>query len=122
MGIVSAVGSGDLVAREALVVPIETLPKFNLEVDRLTAGAPLTPEPVRLVVCGLPAALSLTERMAVRVPVAVGVNVTLIEQLPPAPKVEVQVWFSEKSPTLAPVIEILVMVTAVLPRFDNVAA
>src|SRR5436190_33173 len=45
------------------------------------AGAELTavaPEPVRLVLCGLFVALSVTVRVAVRVPVAVGLNVTLI--------------------------------------------
>ena len=67
-------------------------------------------------------ALSLTESVAVRVPAAVGVNVTLIVQLPPAVRVEVQAGLSEKSPILAPVIEILVMVTPVLPRFDSVTA
>jgi hypothetical protein len=49
---------------------------------RLTAGA--VPVPERLTVCGLPAALSEMLTDAVRVPVAVGLNVTLIVQLPPA--------------------------------------
>jgi hypothetical protein len=47
---------------------------------RLTAGA--APVPERLTVCGLPAALSEMLTVAARVPAAVGVNVTLIVQLP----------------------------------------
>ena len=46
---------------------------------RLTA-APV-PVPVKLTVCGLPAALSAMLTVAVRFPGAVGVNVTLIVQL-----------------------------------------
>ena len=40
--------------------------------------------PVRLTVCGLPVALSVTVIVPGCVPVAVGVNVTLIVQLAPA--------------------------------------
>jgi len=40
--------------------------------------------PVRLAVCGLPAALSVMLTEAVRGPGALGVYVTLIVQLPPA--------------------------------------
>ncbi len=50
--------------------------------DKLTEGT--TPVPVRLAVCRLPAALSVIVMAPVRVPVAVGVNLTLIVQLPPA--------------------------------------
>jgi len=39
------------------------------------------PVPVRLEVCGLPIALSLTLSVPVLVPTAVGVNVTLMVQL-----------------------------------------
>src|SRR6266571_4339857 len=50
------------------------------------SGAPvgLSPVPVRLTVCGLPLALSLTAIIAVRAPAAVGLNVTLIVQWAPA--------------------------------------
>ena len=57
--------------------------------ERLTEDAPV---PVRLAVCGLLLALSVTVRVAPRVPVAVGVNVTSMEQLAPAPKVEPQLF------------------------------
>ncbi len=42
------------------------------------------PVPVKLMVCGLPAALSAMETEAVRVPVAVGVKVTLRVHFAPA--------------------------------------
>jgi len=66
----------------ALVVPRVWLPKVRLVAVRLTTGA--VPVPVRLTVCGLPLALSVMLTEAVRVPGAVGVNLTLIVQLPPA--------------------------------------
>ena len=65
-----------------LVVPTDWLPKVRLVAVRLTTGA--VPVPVRLTVCGLPLALSVMLTEAVRVPGAVGVNLTLIVQLPPA--------------------------------------
>ena len=43
----------------------------------------VTPLPVRLAVWGLPLSLSVTVNEALRVPVAVGENVTLIVQLDP---------------------------------------
>ena len=49
---------------------------------RLTAGA--VPVPVKLKLCGLPVALSVTETVAFLPPVAVGVNVTAIVQVPAA--------------------------------------
>src|SRR5215472_13188435 len=42
------------------------------------------PVPVRLAICGLPGALSVTVRSPFRAPIAVGVKVTLIVQLAPA--------------------------------------
>ncbi len=66
----------------ALVLPTCWLPKLRLVLERVTAGAAgATPVPVRLTLCGLPAALSVIDTVPVRVPVAVGVNVTLIVQL-----------------------------------------
>jgi len=44
----------------------------------------LLPVPVRLTDCGLPAALPVMLTNAVRLPLAAGVNVTLIVQLLPA--------------------------------------
>jgi len=56
--------------------------KLTLVVLRLTLGA--VPVPLKLTVCGLPLALSVSVRLPERLPVAVGVNITLITQLPPA--------------------------------------
>ena len=43
---------------------------------------PATPMPVRLTACGLPPALSEMLKVAERVPMPAGVNVTLIMQVP----------------------------------------
>ena len=91
--------------------------------ERLTPGA--VPAPLKLAVCGLPAALSATLSVPLRVPVAVGVKVTLTVQLALAARVEglkgqLLVW--AKSPLLAPVIETLVMVSAELPLLVRVTA
>jgi hypothetical protein len=66
----------------ALVAPTNWFSKLRRGTDRLIAGA--VPVPVRLTVCGLPLALSVSVRLPERLPVAVGVNVTLIKQLLPA--------------------------------------
>jgi hypothetical protein len=81
------------------------------------------PVPVRETLCGLPAALSVTVTLAVRVPIAVGLNVTLIVQLAPAARVlglMGQVVLCAKSPALVPVIPILLMVSAAVPLFVSV--
>ena len=57
---------------------------------RLTAGA--IPVPVRLADCGLLVALSVTVNVPPCVPVAVGVNVTLMVQLEPAATPEPQLF------------------------------
>src|SRR5208337_5382639 len=96
-----------------LVVPTFWLLKVRLVTERL-AVAP-APVPVRVIVCGLPAALSEMLTAAVRVPVAVGVNVTLIVQLPPPATELPQVLVWAKSPALVPVIATLVILKAALP-------
>lgn len=57
-----------------------------------------SPCPLRLMLCGLPVALSVMVTAPTRLPVAVGVNVTLKSQKPPAPKPEPQLLVTEKSP------------------------
>ena len=57
--------------------------KLTLVVLRLALGA--VPVPLKPTTCGLVLALSVSVRLPERLPVAVGVNVTLIVQLPPAP-------------------------------------
>jgi hypothetical protein len=58
------------------------LPKVTLVVLRLTLGA--VPVPLKPTTWGLPLALSVSVRLPERLPVAVGVDVTLITQLLPA--------------------------------------
>jgi len=58
------------------------LPKAKLFGAKLTLDA--APVPERATVCGLPVALSVTVIVPGWLPVAVGVNVTLMEQLAPA--------------------------------------
>src|SRR5512146_122532 len=56
------------------------------------------PVPVRLAVCGLVAALSLTVRVPFRVPPSVGVKVTLMERVVPAASMLPQLLLCPKSP------------------------
>ena len=98
------------------------LPKETEVGERLTPG-PVVPVPLKLAVCGLPVALSATLRVPLRVPVAVGLNVTLMAQLALAARVEglkgqLLVW--AKSPLLVPVMLMLVIVNAELPLLVNV--
>ena len=95
-------------AREALpvfdsvtVCAILVLPTFwfvnvMLLVDKLAVG--LTPVPDKFTICGLPLPLSAIVSVPVRLPVAVGENVTLIAQLAPTTKLLPQVLVSTKSP------------------------
>ena len=55
------------------------------------------PVPIRLTSCGLPGALSVIDSVPVRVPICVGLKVTLIVQLAPAAKLEPQVCVWWKS-------------------------
>ena len=84
----------------------------------LTAGA--VPVPLRLTLWGLPVALSARVMAAVRVPLAVGVKVTLIVQLTPAATLEPQLLVCAKSLALAPETAMLVTLKDVLPEFVRV--
>lgn len=74
------------------------------------------PAPVSAAVCGEPEALSVTVRVPVRLPVAVGVKVTEMVQLWPAATVDPQVLVSAKSPEAA----MVVMASAAAPEFARV--
>ncbi len=85
------------------------------------AGVELRPVPVRGTVWGLPLALSEMLTLAVRVPLAVGVKVTLIVQLTLAATLPPDVGqvvpdASTKSPGFVPVMLMLVMVRVALPK------
>ncbi len=69
--------------------------------------------------------MSVIDTLALRVPVAVGVKVTLMVQEAPAARVldpvgQVLVW--AKSPLLVPLKPMLLMVKAALPLLVNVTA
>lgn len=63
------------------------MPKLRLVGLSVTEGASTIPVPVSGTLCGLPVALSAMLILALRVPVAAGVNVTEIVQLAPAASV-----------------------------------
>jgi hypothetical protein len=90
----------------------------------VTAGAlAAAPVPARPAVCGLPVALSAMLTLAVRAPVAVGLNVTLMAQFAFAASVAGltgQVFVCAKSPALAPVMVTPVIVNAALPVLVSV--
>ena len=85
----------------ALLLPINTPLKLRLVGDSVTAGA--VPVPLKATLCGLPAALSVTLTVDVRVPVLVGVNTTLIVQLALLASVDPQVFVCVKSRRSPPV-------------------
>jgi hypothetical protein len=86
--------------------------------DKVTAGA--TPVPVKLTVCGLFAALSVIETDALFAPTVAGVNVTLILQEAFTARLAPQVFVSENSPLLVPVIAMLEIANVTFPVFVTV--
>ena len=103
----------------ALVVPTATDPKFRKEGTSVALVMPLPPpEPVRLMVCDPPVALSFTVTVAERDPLAEGVKVTVIRQVPSGAMVpelgQVLAEVMAKSPGLAPVSVMLVMFRAMV--------
>ena len=82
------------------------------------AGGTLVP--AKLTNCGLPVALSPMLKAAEREPVAVGVNVTPIEQFPPATTLDPQLLVWRKSLGLVPPTEIPVMLSAALPELVSI--
>ncbi len=80
----------------ALVVLTCWFPNERLVGEKLTAGT--VPVPARLTFCGLLLALSVMVMAPVRVPVAVGVKVTLMVHLAPAATEMPQSLVCAKSP------------------------
>jgi hypothetical protein len=104
-----------------LFVPTDCDANVRLAGVSATVGAePAVPVPLKATVCGLPLALSAMETEAVRVPAAVGLNVTLIVQLALAaiPVPHVLVWL--KSTGSVPEKLILEMVSVAVPLLVNV--
>jgi hypothetical protein len=75
--------------------------------------------PVNETVCGLPAAVSVMLTLPVRVPVVVGLKVTMIEQFDPEATLAPHAFVWEKSPLLAPVIAMLVIIKVVAPVLER---
>ena len=78
------------------------------------------PNPDNWTFWGLPAALSATLNFAVRVPLAVGLNVTLMLQRAPGVNELPHVFVSAKSPALTPVSAMLLMLKVVVPTLVSV--
>lgn len=94
--------------------------RFGLETVTTGAGAP-APVPPSAMDCGLPPALSVMVTDPVRVPVALGVNVTVIVQFPLfAATVLPQLFVWAKSPLFAPVTPMLEMFSVALPALVSV--
>jgi len=87
------------------------------ETDGDALGVPV---PVRAAIWGVPGALSATLIAAVSVPVAVGLNTTMIGQFAPAASVDPQVLVCENELALAPVTVIEVIARATVPGFESV--
>src|SRR5438874_13803807 len=102
-------------------MPTLWLPKSGTgEGERLGEAIPVPDTPA---VWGLLLALSVTVNVALREPVAVGVKVTLIVQVPFAARVEAltgQFFVCPQSPGLVPVKPMLVMASALPLRFASV--
>ena len=82
---------GVTVSVEVPEEPAVTVAKAGLAaIEKSGAGA--APVPESATVCGLLLALSVIDTEAVRVPAAVGLNVTLIEQLADAATLALQVF------------------------------
>src|SRR5207249_807648 len=108
-------GLESVTAWAALVAPTFWFPKSGTgEGERPGRPAPV---PVTLAVCGLLLALSVTVNVALLVPIAVGVNVTSIEQLAPAARLVPQLLVCAKSPLLVPVKPILEILRGELVPF-----
>ncbi len=90
--------------------------KIRLVGDRVAFGPETTPVPLKATDGGLPGALSAIDNVPVRVPICVGLNVTLIVQLARGATLEPQLCVWLKSPLAV----MLVMLSVVLPKLVSV--
>ena len=102
-----------------LLVLTTWFPKLQELGEKLICGVPV-PVPVSETVCGDPPALSLMESVALRLPVAEGVNVTEMVQLPFELRELPQLFVWLKSPELVPVMLMLLMVNVAVPGLVTV--
>ena len=105
-----------------VVVPILVLAKVRLVGDTPATGTP-SPVPLSAAVCVVPVTLlelSVTVRVALRLPGAVGLNVTEIVQFAPTATLLPQVLVCAKSPGLVPLIAMLAIVSGPVPELLSV--
>jgi hypothetical protein len=102
----------------ALMEPTNIPLKLRLLAESEAMGA--VPTPLKLAVCGLPDALSVTESDVMRVPVADGVNATEMVQLAPADRLLPHLLVCEKSFRFPPVSVIFVILRLEVPVFVSV--
>ena len=88
--------------------------------EKLIPAVAVMPVPLRLAVCGDPAALSVTVMLAEKVAAESGVNFTAIVQEPPAVTALPQLFVCEKSAGLAPPGAIEEIVSVAVPVFESV--
>jgi len=84
-------------------------------------GGGVVAAPVRVLVCGEPAALSVTVSVAESVPAALGAKTTEIVQEPPAASALPQLFVEVNEELLVPATLMLLMFSVALPVFVSVA-
>ena len=102
----------------ALVFPTGSLPNPSVGTESCTTASPPLPESETL--CGVPGALSVKEREALRVPFAVGAKLILIWQLAATATLPWQLLVSRKSPEFVPVIATFDKFSGPVPLFVSV--
>jgi hypothetical protein len=105
-----------IVVCAALVVPVVCDVKVRADGESIIPGVGAIPVPFNTTIWGELGALSVMVTVPVRLPAAVGVNVTEMVQFAPAATLVPQVWVCAKSPDIA----IEVTVKAVVPEFVSV--
>jgi hypothetical protein len=111
----------DTVTVWLVLAPRLTLPRFALAgLNPITGSNPIPLNPTLCADPAIPPVLSVTTKLAVRDPCAVGLNVTVTAQLPPAATLPPQLFVALKSPAFAPPVPIELIVSAALPPFVTV--
>jgi hypothetical protein len=96
-----------------LLVPTPSAPKTSVLGERLTAGDPAKPVPLRGTFMELEELLLFTiTKLAVRLPTALGVKVTVMAQLAPTAMLPKQLSVSAKSDRFTPLMVTCVMLSA----------
>src|SRR5713226_757536 len=104
----------------ALVIPTFWLPKLRLPGLKLTAGANMIPVPLSAAFWGLSTALSVKVTLALRLPVAEGVKVTLMVQDALMASVPGQLLVWAKSVLFVPLRAMLLILKEAVPLLVSV--